>query len=210
MIAVSGYDIRIPLRSKRTIRRLSVLWTFNVGKEGKSRMETNFSKYPLRVKKAKDGVYRWSIQMNKAQRRKLLAHILRALAPLTLFLTTLVFFAQQSVPRSWKTALQLLAVFAVLDGLALALWWLFSMKGGKAYQQYELDESHMRQIADIELLDEQIKFVRIRRIEAHQETGMIFVKGYLGGVLLFVPPEDFDFVLRIIQEKRVASRGCSA
>ena len=92
MIAVSGYDIRILLPSKRTIRGLSVLWTFNVGIEGKGRMETNFSKYPLRVKKAKDGVYRWSIQMNKAQRRKCLAHILRALVPFTLFLTAPCFF----------------------------------------------------------------------------------------------------------------------
>ena len=84
------------------------------------------------------------------------------------------------------------------------------MKGGKAYRQYELDESHVRQIVDTELWDDQIKFARIRRIEAHQETGMIFVKGYLGGVLLFVSPEDFDFMLRLIQEKRVASRSCSA
>ncbi len=164
-------------------------------------METDFSRYPLRVTKGEDGVYRWSAPMNKVRIRKILAVMLRFLCPFTLFFTAFVFFTQQNAPHNGKTALLLLAVFVMIDGFALGMWWLFPMKRGKAFLQFEMDESHVREIVETEFGNAQIKYVRIRRIVADPETGMILVKGTLSSVQLFLPPEDFELVLRFIQEK---------
>ncbi len=158
--------------------------------------------YPHRVTHDADGFYRWAAEMNNEQKIEQFKFMVTVCLIISLVILGVMALVSMGSRVFQTIMLSGLGFVAGMVGLPALLWWLLEIKlVGKSYQKFEMNDEYVKHVGvsgkDTHYLD----FKAIRKIQVKKKIGLIWVRGLMGGVQVFVPREDFRFVLDYIREK---------
>lgn len=158
--------------------------------------------YPDRVRQDPDGFYRWKAEMGDSQKIEQFKFMVTVCLVISLVILGIMALVSMGSRIFQTIMLSGLGIVAGMVGMPALLWWLLEIKlVGKSYQKFEMNDKYVKHVGvsgkDTHYLD----FKAIRKIQVKKKIGLIWVRGLMGGVQVFVPQEDFRFVLDYIREK---------
>ena len=184
--------------------------------------------YPDRVSLGKDGVYRWSVQVNLQQdrySRDLFRNIMFIVCGSVCAFTVLMMFSLGDLSMVWIP----FACCGFILLISIPIYKLVGQETGSPYPlAYEMNNEAILMISDrslqnrpesaaliTQILNQEsgrspavnaavppvlTRFSSIRRIVAHRDTGMLELKLKIGQASVWVPAEDLDMVRVFIRQ----------
>jgi len=147
--------------------------------------------YTPRVTRGEDGAYRWVYEIDKEHNLLGARITMRVMGVMAVMLVLLGAF----MGRDALVVMLLCAVAAVVIALAVCL--VFYKLAPTSRQPYELTEKYIRWVGTGRT-NAYYYFRGIRRVRVSRPENMIEVRGLIGFIQVFVPPEDFSFVCEYI------------
>lgn len=145
------------------------------------------ARYPERVTRGEDGVYRWTGDLGRGQmiqNRKIV--LIAVSAPLLVILVMCLL----SFPDMFMTTL--LSCLAAL-GVCLGVMLLYERLPGVTKQPFEMTEEHVRWVGTGRT-DFVFPYRSIKRVDVHMAECRIILRRTLSWMPLVAPREDFNFV----------------
>ena len=149
----------------------------------------NHDRYPPRVTRVDDGVYRWRAKFSDGQKRKVVKITMGVCGGCCLLLLGMSFFLDGFGFMFRVTLLSCLGAMAIAGLIS----WLYYRSGGPVSQPYELTEEYVRYIGTSKT-DTYFYFRLIRRVRICAEQDLLDLSTLLTTAPVFVPHEDFRFV----------------
>ncbi|MBR3108750.1 MAG: hypothetical protein IKH30_16440 [Clostridia bacterium] len=158
--------------------------------------------YPQRVTLDADGFYRWKTEMDDSRKLEQFKNMVTICLIVSLVIYAVMALVSMNSTFFKDIMLSGLGLIAGMVGLPALLWWLLEIKlQGKTYQKFEMNGEYVKHVGVSGKDTHYADFKAIRKIQIKRRINMIWVRGLFGGVQVFVPPEDFRFVLEYIHEK---------
>ena len=171
-------------------------------REGERTMRDEERNYPARITLDADGFYRWAAEMDVSRKMEQFKAMLTTSALVSL--VTIGIMAIISIGESFFTEFMLssLGLAAGIVGLPALLWWLLEIKlAGTTSQKFEMNDVYVKHVGVSGKDTHSLDFKSVRKIRVKRRQCMIWVRGLVGGVQVFVPREDFQFALDYIRGK---------
>ncbi len=155
-------------------------------------METR-AKYPERVTKGEDGVWRWTAVISRAENRHAISVTLKVVGAMCLFLIGL----SASMRDRQMLLVTVLACGGVMAVTGAVCAVADRMAANGRYQAFEITDDHMRWVG-VGRTDFRYSWRSIRSVRVFEEEDVIEIRQLLGVMQIYVPHEDFALVKDLI------------
>ena len=152
-----------------------------------------YSEYPHtpRVRRDLDGIYRWKAKFNVEQRRNVVKITLGVCGGMcAVFVVMAVLMGGDAM---WVTLLSCAAVMVIAGVIS----WIYFRASENMYQPYEMAEDYVRYVGG-RRNDTYFRFESVRRVTVRREQDLIVMKNAIVSAPIFIPHEDFEYVLSYI------------
>ena len=151
------------------------------------------AKYPERVTKGEDGVWRWTAVISRSQNRHAISVTLKVMGAACLFLIVMA-ATMKDRQMLLVTALSCAGAMAVA-GAVCAVYDRMAKNG--RLQAFEITDDHMRWVG-VGRTDFRYSWRSIRSVRVFEEEDVVEIRQLLGVMQIYVPHEDFPLVKDLI------------
>ena len=157
--------------------------------------------YPARVTLDEDGFYRWSVEMNKKQSNEQFKFMVKVCCIITFMILGIMALVSMNTRYFKDIMLSGLGLIVGMVLLPMGIWKLMERLPPSTSMRFEMNDEYLKHVGNSGKDSGWATFKSVRRIIVRRDTHMIWLKSTLTGVQVFVPKEDYSFVLHYIQEK---------
>ncbi|MBR5111391.1 MAG: hypothetical protein IK099_14525 [Clostridia bacterium] len=161
----------------------------------------NNHEYPPRVTLDSDGFYRWSVELDKKQRNEQFAMMVTVCCIIASVILGAMAFVSINTRFFKDIMLSGLGLIGGMVLLPIVIWKLMDRLPPNTVMRFEMNDEYVKHVGNSGKDSGWAAFQSIRKIVVKRSIHMIWVKSAFTGVQVFVPNEDYRFVLQYIQDK---------